>query len=499
MKLKKIFICLLAISMLLAVLSGCNSGKLPEEPSKDSDNKTTEENEDSENPNLAPIDGENNTFNIWVRQAGNDYLFKYSEVQDTEDYSDNVNNAVFSRNMVLEEKYKIIITTKQNTSYNSAAFVGDLEKNELSGDQAYDMVMPMIECAFFAACKGLLTEWSLIPYVDETKSYWMGELYDSTTIGGYQFNCPGASNLSAYNTVQVMFFNKAMHESLGLDNIYDAVRNGIWTQETMYEMAELATQDVDGLGMDSEDIYGVVSGTVCWQSYFYASGKTLVTKDSAGTPSLTGLSERLSDTVDKISYIITQMNDGSQAGISTRIGWSGQVPERFTQNQCLFFVEGIYGQYKILDMKNDYGIVPIPTWEADADYYSFVHSTHSSTCAIPKDVRDLNLSGSVMEDMAYHSQQIVLPEYYEKVIHLKNVRDAESYEMLDIVFEHIIIDLAQVMKSTGLTLDDDIRRLVQNNQTDTISSTLEGGVEVYASIVRQLAAAFTQQGALQYQ
>lgn len=496
MKLKTLFVCLLAFSMLLATLSGCKSEQPPVVQETQTQQVT---NDDPDNPNLAPIDGEENKFNIWVRKAGTEYLFKYSEVQDTEDYGDIVNNAVFGRNMVLEDKYNIAITTQENTNYSTSQFVTDLEKNKMSGAQAYDMVMPMIESAFFAACKGLLTEWDTIPFVDETKNYWMTEIFDSTSIGGYQFMCPGAENLSAYNTVQVMFFNKWMHNNLGLENIYDMVKDKVWTQEAMYEMAKTATNDADGLGMDARDTYGVVSGPVCWQSYFYASGKTLVTKDDSGIPTLSGLTDNMSDTFDKISYIVNQMNNDSQAGISTRIGWSGQVPERFAQDQCLFFVEGIYGQYKILDMVHDYGIVPIPTWEEGIDYYSFVHATHSSTCAIPREVRDLNLSGSVMEDMAYYSQKLVIPEYYEKVIHLRNVRDPESYEMLDIVFEHVIIDLAQVMKSTGLTIDTEIRSFVSDNKTDAISSTLRGKLKGYSAIINELASAFTKQGALQYQ
>ena len=491
MKLQRLLLLILALTMVLTLFAAC---KKDGEGEITGDDEVATVEDTDENPNLAPINGEGRDFNIFCREGGKEYLYKYDEVRDTEDYGDAVNVSVCERNYFIEEKYNVVITTT-TTTFNMTESV---EKDIAAGLKSYDIIMPMVEHGFFMACNGYLTEWDNIPFVDETKSYWMTHVYDATSIGGYQFMLPGALNLSAYNTVQVMFFNKQMHNDLGLENIYDLVKEKKWTQEVMYGMAERATSDLDGGGMGTEDQYGVVSGSVCWQSYYYASGKTMVTKDENDLPVLTSLGDNISTTYDMISYIVTNMNDNSKAGTSNLIGWSGAVPEHFAANKCLFFIEGIYGQYKILDMENDYGIVPVATWEEGANYYSFIHATHSSVSAIPYFVKDLTLSGSILEDLMYYSDVMVIPTYYEDVIHTRNVRDTESYEMLDIIFENIIIDLAQVMKSTGLTIDNDIRGFIDTNSTDTISSTLGGNKAVYESVINLLATAFTSEGAKQY-
>ena len=61
MKLKTLFVCLLAFSMLLATLSGCKSEQPPVVQETQTQQVT---NDDPDNPNLAPIDGEENKFNI---------------------------------------------------------------------------------------------------------------------------------------------------------------------------------------------------------------------------------------------------------------------------------------------------------------------------------------------------------------------------------------------------------------------------------------------------
>jgi len=47
----------------------------------------------------------------------------------------------------------------------------------------------------------------------------------------------------------------------------------------------------------------------------------------------------------------------------------------------------------------------------------------------------------VLEAMAYHSQQLVTPAYYEKTLKGRDIRDEESGEMLDIIFATHSYDL----------------------------------------------------------
>ena len=505
MKLRRILILVLALMMVLPLLAACNDGKNPDEETTPAQNDNQETDPDEigekdENPNIAPIDGGNREFHFLVRNPGAEFTFKYSEILDDET-GDTVNQAVIDRNYFIEEKYNIIITATTNTP---AGMINLLDQDQRAGDTTYDVVMPMVENAFLASCRGLLTEWDKIPYVDLDKSYWRKDVYNASSVCGFNFYAIGDQNISAYNTVPVMFFNKEMREDLVLDNPYDLVENGTWTQAKMQEMAAVATVDGNGDGMGeqgtlTDDVYGLVSGPFVWQPFFYASGMTLLAKDESDIPSLSAITDNSELTIDIIKNITTLMNDNTRAGLTTKIGYSGKGFDKFKEDGCLFYVECIYGQFQITDMESEYGILPIPVWEEGAEFTSYIHASHSSVSAIPLHVKDLNLSGAILEDMAYYSQKDIVPVFYEDLIKLRGVRDSESYEMLDIIFGNIILDIGQVMKGASLQIDNHVRAIVGDNTPDVIASTFQDNKEKYKAVIDELVLYFAQEGAKQYQ
>lgn len=502
MNLRRFLILILAILTVLPLLAACTTPDNPDTETteqQETEQETLPPGEIDENPNLAAIDGGNREFHFLVRKPGVEFTYKYSEILDDES-GDTVNLEVIDRNYLIEDKYNVVITAEPITT----SAVTKLDTAFKGGDTTYDIAMPMLEQAFLASCKGLLTEWDKIPFVDIDKSYWRRDVYDATTISGFNFYGIGDQNFSAYNTTPVMFFNKEMHKNLGFDNLYEMVEAGTWTQAAMQEMATVATVDGNGDGMGetgalTDDIYGLVSGPFVWQPFFYASGMTLVAKDANDIPSLSAITDESERTIDIIEDITLLMNDHARAGLTTKIGYSGKGFDKFKEDGCLFYVECIYGQFQITDMESEYGILPIPVWEEGDEYTSYIHASHSSVSCVPIQVKDLNLSGSIMEDMAYHSQQMIIPEFYEDLIKLRGSRDAESYEMLEIIFGNIILDIGQVMKGASLSIDNDVRAIVGDNKPDVIASTFQDNKEAYKTVIDQLVGFFATEGAKQYQ
>ena len=113
----------------------------------------------------------------------------------------------------------------------------------------------------------------------------------------------------------------------------------------------------------------------------------------------------------------------------------------FLSDRALFWVEAVYGQYNLRDMRSAYGILPMPVWNV-GDPYVPTHTpgTHSSVMCVPVKASDLAFFGAVMEDMAYISERTIIPEFYEQTIRRRGVRDSESYEMPGIIYQTIIID-----------------------------------------------------------
>ncbi len=485
---KKILLLLLIVCMVLPLLAGCDQDTDPhEEQTKEIEVDTGDPN----NPNLTPINA-NREFIIMGRNYGDDYLFKYSEIEDTGEKDERVNQSVVSRNYLIEDKYNMEIGFIGMGQTDQIAY---LSQDILSGAHEIDLVMPVLQYANNMAASGYLTEWGLIPYVDETKPYWMTHLFENTSIGGYHFYACGDLNLSAYNTVQVVFFNKNMHKDLSLPDIYSLAKEHKWTLEAMETMAATAGKDVTGDGVKTaDDVYGIVSATMVWQPLLYSSGTLLVTKDANDIPTLSGITTDTDRIYALIEDIVELMNKNNTAGVTNAVPMSGKA--KFGGGEALFWIECIYGQYELLEMEQDYGIVPAPLWNEGDEYTSNIHTLFTTCSAVPYDVKDLNLSGSVLEDMAYYSSVVVIPEYYEKIIHLRNLRDDESYEMLDIIYENIIVDIAMMMPQ--LTIDTTLRAMVEQNKTDAIASALKNNAAQWSAVINSIATGFTTQGASQY-
>ena len=88
--------------------------------------------------------------------------------------------------------------------------------------------------------------------------------------------------------------------------------------------------------------------------------------------------------------------------------------------------------------------------------------------------------------MAYLSQRDVFPAYYELNLKVRNAEgDADSIEMLDLMFETLNVDLGNVLVSTGLDAMYVLRDLVSKKSTD-ITSTFGEKEPIYAAVLDKL-------------
>ena len=81
---------------------------------------------------------------------------------------------------------------------------------------------------------------------------------------------------------------------------------------------------------------------------------------------------------------------------------------------------------------------------------------------------DLERTGIVVEAMAAESWKTVFPAYYEHVLGTKLIRDQETREMLDILYDGIVYDFGYIFDNwngcTWLLLN-----MVQSNSKDVTS------------------------------
>ena len=100
-----------------------------------------------------------------------------------------------------------------------------------------------------------------------------------------------------------------------------------------------------------------------------------------------------------------------------------------------------------------YGIVPMPKLSKEQkEYRTFVQDQVTAfgiSAAIGDDERQSAL-GAVMESIAYNSNKIVRPAYYDSSMSLRFMQDPQSRQMLDMMFEVLAFDYSYYIDLGGV-------------------------------------------------
>ena len=114
----------------------------------------------------------------------------------------------------------------------------------------------------------------------------------------------------------------------------------------------------------------------------------------------------------------------------------------FNNNQALFYSHTMFYTDELREMDNDFGILPYPKLDStQEDYGNLVSAWHSQFLCVPVSNSGVERIGIVLEELAKEGERLLTPAYYEKTLQGKYVRDAESAEMLDIIFDSLVFDI----------------------------------------------------------
>lgn len=447
----KLIILLLIACMVMPVLSACKSSM--EEPSKEpSSNTAAEENagepEDEIEVQKEPLDLPD------VRYEG--YEFKilnvdqsvmtwiYTTITAEEETGEGINDAVYIRNTLVEDRFGIKIT--EITENSQDTILSKANKSIQSGGDDYDMVLLETNKAISLAKKNLLVDYNDMPYIDLTKPYWDKDMVRDLSIGTHNYFIAGDFSMMHYGLTIAMFFNKKLVNDLGLESPYGIINEGRWTYDKFSELARDASKDLNGDGkFDENDQYGYLSITHIWAPSFLASGgEQLIGKDSENLHTFAAGNERFINVFQKM---IDVMHDGNMLFDADTAGNHRLQDAMFPGNQALFWSEVVHWATILRDMNADFGIIVHPKYdENQSDYYNF--TGQSPVMCIPATATDLDRSGMIYEALCYESKDTVITAYYDVLLKTKISRDNESENMLNIMFQNRSYNLADAFYSS---------------------------------------------------
>lgn len=431
---------LITAAMLLAVFAGCGGTG-----SNDTASVTTAEAETATETTPAwttaipdDLNFDGGRFAIYNLATGSYYYQIYSEELDGEV----LNDAIYNRNEFLQSKYNF----KMSENLQKSVSVNDARSMILAGDNNYELIVTVDRDAWTLATEGLARAYSDIPYIDLEREWWSQTVNEDISVYNRLFYSYGDYNLTCYSSVNVLMFNLGLAENYGLNDYYKTVRDGSWTLERFYADAQLATTDLNGDGVFTiDDQYGITSHNKQMLPCFWiGSGLRTITKNSEDEPQFALVGN------EKFSSFYMDFSDRMHNGnvwFNTKVLPDYADCTVFKENRALFNVVRTHFIMRFYrDMEQDFGIIPFPKWdEAQEQYCSRSEGGCFNIVPISIPEESLDLIGAVMEVMSAYSREYVVPVYYETLLKDKFARDADSLEMLDLIFNYRIYDLGDTI------------------------------------------------------
>ena len=437
MKLPRKLTSLLLLSLILAETAACGSApsEAPSDSTTSADTSTAAD-ETTKDPGYVcdlpddlKFDGETFTFAIYENANTNNHMLVDEEDGDT------MNDAIHKRRRMTEERFGITLEELVFDD-NAAKFRAPI----MSGDNSYDIGNIRCTDALTFWQDGIITPASDLPYVDIDKSYWNRSFNDSLTLCHQQYIAIGDMLTSTHDLTYALTFNKKLADNYNIGDIYSLVRDGKWTFDQMLAMMKTATQDANGdTIMDENDNYGYSAhAKQVLPGFWIAAGEMSVKKDENDLPYLAMGEERFTNVWNKV-FDMTY-GAGTYFKPDGNFDVTDDQRKLFTNNQLLFMDCSFYYAQLLRSMETDFGIIPYPKYTEDQSrYYSRVSYYNAPVIPISND--RLELVGAVLEYFNWASAETVIPAYYDTVLHGKVVRDEDSREMLDIIFDARVVDI----------------------------------------------------------
>lgn len=464
--------CLLAVSSLASCGSG-DTGSVDTAADTASGTTVPAETESTRlMPDLPEADYGGYVFRVghwehtgWESRACHDI---YAEAEN----GDTINDAVYTRNLAVFEKYNFSITL-ENVLFDE--LVTRVKNAVSAGDDVYDLAYLRLYEQKNLVSGGYFIDFNDIPNVDLTKPWWDQGCVESLTVDGKLYLAASSINISDENATASILFNKKIAADNDLEDMYQLVRDGKWTMDKMREIYSDVSADVNGDGkMDGEDLWGFLGGTDVAACFYIGSGGTVVSRDKDGALYDSMGSDKNFAIVGKVQEIMTDEKNfynhhlGTQALKSTD---DNQYRDLFSGGHGLFFWSRLDEVTTLRGMETDFGILPTPKYdELQENYISFVSQHIMGLMSVPNTAPDLARTGTILEALAAESYYTLTPAYYDVALKSKASRDDESAEMLDIIFANRIYDLGEYFNFGGIF---DAITTVCQNESKGIASEYE--------------------------
>jgi hypothetical protein len=388
-----------------------------------------------------------------------------------------VPDAIYERNVSVEDLLKVKLVCHEQSDVQ-----GELNRDIQSGLGDYAIVSTPTFGIVSSTVEGKFIDLNRLDNIDLGKHYWTQGYNDMVTFteSKMQFLASGAPAVSMYRYTYMTLYNKSLFKDNQIPDLYDTVIKGEWTLDKQYAITKDHYIDADGSGAPSAgDFYGFVTGNcVSVDPYMVATETHLITKD-ADTQELMfndAALSRLSDVCDKTQLLYNDASTYVYKGSSQDNVTTADIINHFTAKHALM----VTSRFVVMEMYYSdlaplsYGIAPMPKFDTNQKQYrSYVQDrvTAFGISAVVADSAKQEMCAATLEAMAYYSNNLVRPAYYNTALSDRYMQDPQSKEMLDLIFDTLYFDFSSTCANMlAVNTRDSLRGLLSGN-TNTIASS----------------------------
>ncbi len=171
-----------------------------------------------------------------------------------------------------------------------------------------------------------------------------------------------------------------------------------------------------------------------------------------GEPELSFYSEKTTDLWAKLMNFISSDCAYSRNDYANNGGDATALSTSMIENdQSLYTWAVISDAIKLRSSDADFGILPLPKYdEKQENYISSPHAFGHTMLTVPVTTANDEETGFILEAFCAKSAELVTPAFYDITLKGKLVRDDESVEMLDIIFNNKLYDISLFFMCGGL-------------------------------------------------
>ena len=403
--------------------------------------------------NLPDMDWQGREFRVLGYANGAYPQFSSFEIYSDGETGEVVNDAIYRRNRVIEDRYNVKIAqylAEEETSQRH-------RKVAAAYEDLYDLGFFNVYSIGLAALEKLFFNLNDIDYIDFSQSYWYEEVNKALSYRNRLYFTSSDFALRDKNRAYILLYNRAMAENFGLGNLADLVRAGTWTIDKMTEYSKAVAGDANGNGViDDKDNFGTAMDSyISFATFMVGCDNTFLTKTSEDTFELTIYNEHAINSIDKVLKLTGTPSDAVFCE-----DWSGKVDydywyvasTLFIERRVLFITTFPHALKKYsAETDFEYGIIPFPKYDEQQKKHYTMADYMTMLFAIPVTNAEPDFAGFMLEALSSASTSTSLQAYYEISCKTKYTYDEESAEMLDLIFSNIVFEPAVVYNIGDLT------------------------------------------------